>query len=469
MKKNMLKYIILLGTLLSILSCQKNPIEILPTKLASVSNLQNVVSGDTVTLTWNLPGGYDTLNVTVNNGSATIPLKMNATSFKYGVVETNKDYGFTVKIRDTRGNTSLGETTRFKREGAAPVQNVSGAQNDAGVLLTWAAPSQPVTKIQIKFGSQTVDAGPTATSYQFTNVPAGQYLISFITTNSANQISNTVFLPFKVGATTVAYLGVYSDSTALLANGDDDEVAAAKWLFQTYPTSRYISFNRVKNGVDLSQFRVIWWNYDVVTGHALPAIATDAAVVTKLTNYYKSGGNMIFSIYAMQYLWTLGRMANPYFTEFGDGSGFPNPDPWGVGVNISKKHDQSSHPLYKGITMTTQGDGRTTFPVIGPGWKENHNAMIIRIPEYYKLPNDSEEAYTKFNTDNNCEWLGMWDGIGDYFCAGLLELKPKGDFLGSAIYIGVGGIEWHQNDVVNPYQGNIQKLYKNAIDYLKTK
>ena len=34
---------------------------------------------------------------------------------------------------------------------------------------------------------------------------------------------------------------------------------------------------------------------------------------------------------------------------------------------------------------------------------------------------------------------------------------------------GVGGIEWHQNDVVNPYQGNVQKLYKNAIDYLKTK
>jgi len=66
-------------------------------------------------------------------------------------------------------------------------------------------------------------------------------------------------------------------------------------------------------------------------------------------------------------------------------------------------------------------------------------------------------------------WLGMWDGIGDYFMAGILEFQPKNDYQGSSLLIGIGGIEWNQNGTVNPYQSNIQQLYKNAIDYLKTK
>ena len=107
--------------------------------------------------------------------------------------------------------------------------------------------------------------------------------------------------------------------------------------------------------------------------------------------------------------------------------------------------------------------------VVGSGWKENHNAVIIRIPEFEGgLPNDSETAYTKFVNDNNAVWLGMWDGIGDYWMAGVLEFKPKDDFQGSGIFIGIGGIEWHQN-TGNAYQANIELMYKNAIDYLKTK
>lgn len=469
MKKNNLKYFILLGTILSLMSCQKNEIDVTPTKLASVSNLQYVITGDTVVLTWNLPAGYDTLNVTVNDGSATNQLKMNATSYKFGVVETNIPYGLTVKISDTKGNISLGETVRFTRDGAAPVKDPTAVQNDDGVLLSWTLPDKPVTKIHVVFGSYSLDLGPAVTSHQFPIMAAGSYLISIVTTNSEGKQSNSVFLPFKVGATAVAYLGVYSDSTTMLSVADDDEIAGAKWLFQNYAKSRYISFDQVKNGsVDLSQYRVIWWNYDVETGHTLPAIATDASVVSKMTKFYKDGGNLLLSVYAIQYFWTLGRMTDPYFMAFDDGIGGNNPDIWGIGVNIHQKHDQSGHPLYKGITMTTQGDGRITFPVIGAGWKENHNAVVVRIPEFYGMANDDENAYNRFVNDNNIAWLGMWDGIGDYWMCGVMEMKPKADFHGSGLFIGIGGIEFHQN-TGNPYQATIEKLYKNAIDYLKTK
>ena len=91
------------------------------------------------------------------------------------------------------------------------------------------------------------------------------------------------------------------------------------------------------------------------------------------------------------------------------------------------------------------------------------------MPAYYKLGNGDEMSYVKFTTDNNLKWLGVWDGIGDYYMCGVFELTPKDDFQGTSLNIGIGGIEWHVNDVTNPYQSNIEKMYKNAIDYLKTK
>lgn len=465
------RYILIAAIMVSLFACQKRDIIVSPAKIPAVLNLNYTLQGDSVLLTWTLPAGADSLYPTVNDSLSTTRLGLNATSFKYGIVQTNKQYMFTVKLLDTKGSSSLGQTVRFVRTGASPVKNVSGVQIDNNVLLSWTSPDLPVTKITIKFGTQTIDLPPGTTSYQFNNVPIGSYIITFVTTNSSNQVSNTVYLPFKVGATIVAYLGMYSDSTTLLTTGDDDEVAAAKWLFANYSRSRYISFTQVKNGsVDLSQFRVIWWNYDLVSGHNMPAIATDPTVVTNMTNYYKNGGNFLLNQYAIQYFWTMGRITNNYFMGFDEGPGGPNPDVWGIGVNVHQVHNQSTHPLYKGITMTTQSDGRVTFPVIGNGWKENHNAVIVRIPEFYGgLPNDNETAYSSFVNDNNAVWLGMWDGIGDYYMAGILELQPKNSFQGTGIFIGIGGIEWNQNNTVNPYQGNIQLLYKNAIDYLKTK
>ncbi len=464
-------YSILLGLAVLVMACQKNDIEVAPAQIAPVSNLQYNLTGDTVLLTWTLPQNTDLLTVTVNDGATTKELAANATSYKYGIVETNKEYVFTVKVKDNKGAISLGELAKFKREGAHPVKDVSAAQNDVGVLVTWTAPDSAVAKIRLTLGSQTAEVGPAETSYQFTNVAVGEYMITVVTTNSSNQASNTVHLPFKVGATTVAYLGIYSDSATLLATADDDEKGGAVWLFKTYPTSRYISFDQVKTGnVDLSQFRVIWWNYDVVGNSALPAIATDAAVVAKMTAYYKGGGNLLLNQHAARYFWTLGRMTADYPLVVGAGAGFANGDTWGIGVNIGKKHDQSGHPLYKGITLTTQSDGRKTFPIIGPGWREDHNMVIENIPGFLNLgPNDNEAAYNKFVTDNAVEWLGQWDGIGDYWMAGIMELKPKEDFQGSAFWIGIGGIEWNQNSGTNLYQATIEKLYKNAIDYLKTK
>lgn len=466
MKKYIKIYILLLILPFLVISCNDtNDYSAEAPKVPTVSNLQSTLVGDSVKLTWNLPAGFDTLIVTVKTNDGEVPLKNNATSFTYGVIQTNKDYGFTVKLRDTKGNISLGQTARVNRSGAQAVSNVSAVQNNTDVVLTWTVPTG-ITGITLRYGNNTINLAGTVSTYTISNAAVGKYTFSFVTNNSDNKPSNTVYFDFKVGSTIVAYLGVYADKSTLLSSGDDDEIAAANWLFTNYPTSVYISFDQIKAGtVDLSNYRVIWWNRDVPTGSALPAISLDAGVLAKLTKFHKDGGNFLFSTYAIQYLWSMGRMTTAYKMGIDNGSGSNNPDVWGVGVKIGI-HDQRSHPLYKDIAITTSNGG---FPVIGAGWKENHNCVLVEMPELYKLGNGDEMAYVKFTTENNLKWLGVWDGIGDYYMCGVFELTPKDDFQGSSINIGIGGIEWHVNDVVNPYQSNIEKMYKNAVDYLKTK
>ena len=466
MKKYIKLFLLLLVIPIWLVSCDdSNNYNAAEPIVPTVSNLQYTLKGDSVHLTWNLPTGFDTLIVTVKTNEGEVPLKNNATTYTFGIVQTNADYGFTVKLRDKKGNISLGQTVRLNRTGASPITNISAIQENTDVLLSWSVPIG-ISGITLKYGSTIVNLESTKTSYRVSNAAIGKYTFSFITYNSENKPSNTVYFDFKVGSTIVAYLGIYADKADLMANGDDDEIAAATWLFAKYPSSVYISFNQIKKGtVDLSQYRVIWWNRDVVSGSALPSTSTDAFVVNKLAQFYKEGGNFLFSTYAIQYLWNLGRMTNAYKMGIDTGAGGVNPDVWAIGVKIGS-HDQRSHPLFKDIAITTSNGG---FPVIGSGWKENHNCVLVEMAAYYNLGNGDELAYVKFTTDNNLKWLGVWDGIGDYFMCGVFELTPKDDFQGTSLNIGIGGIEWHVNDVVNPYQSNIEKMYKNAIDYLKTK
>lgn len=143
------------GLLLVLAACQKNDINVAPANIQPVSNLQYKITGDTALLTWNLPAGASGIVPTISDGSTTKTLAADATQYKFGVVETNKDYLFNIKLTDGKGNISLGEIVRFKREGAYPVQNLTAAQNDNGVLVSWTPPVGPVSKVTVRLGSQT--------------------------------------------------------------------------------------------------------------------------------------------------------------------------------------------------------------------------------------------------------------------------------------------------------------------------
>lgn len=264
-----------------------------------------------------------------------------------------------------------------------------------------------------------------------------------------------------------AFLGLGADRNSL---PDDDEQAAADWFFSKYPDAEYISWDQVSGGaVNIYQYRMIWWQYD--NSSQLPEQALHPEVVSLVSGYLKDGGNLFFSGHACKYFWTIGRIPSTFNMTIGDGGGFENPDTWTIGVNLPAA-DHRGHPLYKNIIFD-HADGFYTFPVIGPGWKEDHNHVMVEVARQYGYANNDLLAYASFVKDLNAEWLGVWGGIRDYFMAGVLELKPSAEIKGRAIYMGIGGFEWNQNaqgginpQGINLYQYNIEQVCKNAVDYL---
>lgn len=288
-------------------------------------------------------------------------------------------------------------------------------------------------------------------------------------------VNGDVYCKYMITVSEEFFVGFLGTSANASSIADDDEKAAAEWFLATYENGKYISFDDIKSGkVDVSKFRALWWYYD--SGRALPAIAEDATVLNAITNFYKNGGNLLLNTHACAYFWTLGRMTETFNMAIGDGTGGDNGDAWAIGVNIGGKHDMSTHPIYKGIPLTTDGGGFKSFPAIGPGWKEDHNYAILDVAAHYGFGNGDEAAYTAFTETNSLKWLGTWDWMHDYWMAGILELMPTATYKGKAIYIGIGGIEFKQNaqgeknpSGVNLYQSNINKLYQNSIDYLSIK
>jgi hypothetical protein len=477
MKLHIFKYTCLSVVLLAVASCINTEYGIQAPLVNAVSNLQYTQNGDSAKFTWTLPQTSSKLTAILQyNGSSITVNGNNPTSYTFGVVQTNVPYMFTVKLVDASGNMSLGQSVKFTRAGVNPVTNLQVSQDGSNsVLLTWVLPTETLSGITVKLGPNTVTLPGTATSYEFDNLALGSYLFGIVAT-AQSQISNTVYATCKVGPTVVAYLGTDADSLHI---SDHEQAAAAKWLFANYPAARYISFAQIQSGaVNLSQFDVVWWNYDIENGLTLPAIATNATVLASINSYFQNGGKLLCSCYAINYLWNLGRLPNDglhAIVENDSGNGGYNGDVWTVNIDIDGKQDNSTHPLFKGITTTTQGDGEKVFPVIGAGWKENHNCVLAGVPNFFGLPNNNDAAYSDFCNNYTAKWLAGWGGISDYFTAGIFELDPTSTYKGTALAIGIGGIEWDQLNatgtasMVNPYQANVISLYTNAISYLKSK
>ena len=275
----------------------------------------------------------------------------------------------------------------------------------------------------------------------------------------------------NVSAKKAGFLNVAASVSAIT---DDDEKAAAQWFTTTYGGD-YIPVSQIGT-IDLSQYSVIWIYADNENGNA---DAPDAiyAVAETLNDYYKAGGNLLLSIYANNLLYEFGRTDMWPNIVGGAGPGGANPDVWqlsptyGTWDPTKTVFDRSSDPLFAGLTTesVTRGNGNSydVFPLIGNGWKEDHNCFWSMDIKDAGLPNDDVAKLTTWESTHNVTALGSWGQVQDYFGAAIARWNPTTTYQGTCITIGVGAYEWNIKNGTNPYPANIERLTKNALDELK--
>lgn len=246
---------------------------------------------------------------------------------------------------------------------------------------------------------------------------------------------------------------------------EDDIAEAASWAQQTYGDDFiYIPFDQVTTEA-LSSVNVLFFFYDQVGSSDLPeSILSKKNVITR---FIVEGGKMLAGGMATGILPAIGRDESGLLTIRGNGEGFINDDTWGIDGGVNLQVDQRSHPIYtftEPVELLPEG----FFGIISGGFKEDHNNLW----DAASLLNPGHELgqFAEFERLFGGKVLAVWSGVGDECCPGIIEWMPTDRFLGTIIAIGVGGMEWNMNDGrTNLYAGNIRAIYRNSIDYLKTR
>ena len=132
-----------------------------------------------------------------------------------------------------------------------------------------------------------------------------------------------------------------------------------------------------------------------------------ADAIAALATYYKNGGNLFLSNHATQLVVPFGR------TErlpgiFADGEGGDGADIWTINANIGMEYDHRSHPAFAGM-VTSDQFSHETFPLIGPGQREDHNCMwdlnSYGFPGLYPNAGNVVKA---FEEENKATVLATW-------------------------------------------------------------
>ncbi|MFT4152720.1 DUF4960 domain-containing protein [Parafilimonas sp.] len=262
---------------------------------------------------------------------------------------------------------------------------------------------------------------------------------------------------------TVGFLSIASSASELT---NPDEKAAWEWLENNNPEAEFISFSDIESGsIDLSSFSVLWWHED--STQSLPAIATNATVLSSLKTYYADGGSFLLTTYAALYVESLGIVPSGYGPNnaFGDsrGSQWTSSDSWGISF-----YGHESHAAFDGLTLTSDESYATAY-LLGSGtYRLNHTTQWY-IPDWggYSTP---------------ANWRTLTGGIdlgsseGDEYHTSTItmaEFSRTSDH-GAAIVIGAGCYDWYAeadpsdatDQPANIYLSNIEKLTSNVLEYL---
>lgn len=500
MKKTI--YMALISGIVALSGCQNKDIEIVDPILSPVpaENFSGSLEGDDYVWTWPSQGDKGMQVQVLNNNLPILTEVVNGSSFTHRNVDTNIAYTYIFKVTDGT-NLSLGTICYYTRHGASQIQGISMSQIDNpdgsySAQVSWNETSDAST---INFSasngstviSKTLDGK--ANGYVIENVKDGEEWSVTVTAENNDGKSLPSYTSLLIGKTAVGFLSIYPDVETLISEGDDDEACAWLWLNAEYPAAQYIYFGDIASADDLEPYRVLFWlrdledvGEDVV--FTMPEVVQNATPA--ITEWYKNGGNLLLWSHATVYIADLGRVDGTMMRNndrnIATGVGGWNQDVWKMSVELNPgfrfKKDASSHPIFRGLDVeTTETTKLIAFK--GPGWTEDHNCLFFNWPSILTgLGNQDEACYNEIVNTFGIIPLGTWDSQIEWVSQLNVWEAQKGntEYNGTVICIGNGGCEFSMKNADgskdisaypknNPYQGNVLKLAKNSIEYLKTR
>ena len=459
--------------------------------LPTVTNLQASVANRVVTLSWNLPStslDIESLSLKVNNGN-TITLGNTTTTYSISGQPMEDEYLYTVKVNYKGGYVSEGQSTIA----VVPYEELANltsfkvvATEKRNVTFEWTLPNDPsITGVWIG-----LDGEANGTVFDIADYPTGATLGGLKTgvdlkfrgkvVYDKSYYSNGVVVNTALPAmeTRTGFLLLADSDTSL---PDDDEQAAANWFYDTYVDTDLGDFIPVATlaDIDFDEYGVIWIivdRRDLERGwQNLPANLVNDATIEALRAYSASGGSLYLSNMATQLTVPLGIVPeNMPVNTFASGAGGTGTDVWTINPHLGwdfqgtdNYYERADHAVYAGITMEDpNGYGYASVPLIGPGEREDHNSMWDINPYWGEAGSPGPNCVKWFENTTNSLVLATWGHVRDHCVAGMVEFLSNATH-GRCIANGFAAYEWNQNSGPNPYQGNIEKLTENILNYLK--
>ncbi|WP_348800024.1 DUF4960 domain-containing protein [Flavobacterium adhaerens] len=338
------------------------------------------------------------------------------------------------------------------------INGVSATINDVTKTITMTLPEgtnlkelQPI--IELTTG---VSISPASgTIIDFTNP------VVFAVIFNGESVDYTATVDVPSSDLVVAFLGTAATRSGIT---NMDEVTASNWLFENFPGAKYISFDNILSGADLSKVDVIWWHFDSATN--LPSVAYNPTVTDALKNFRTNGGNLLLTSFASQYVDALGivpsgKGPNNVFGDFPP-NGFVDGNSWGMSF---KGHE--NHPIFQGLI--TFEVGKANLLQSGT-FRLNHTAWWF-LPEWGGYINGEGWRNQTGGTNLASEsWDDNLDGrvtIAEF---------PNSATDKNVVVISMGAYDWYNEtnssgvpSQANEFITNIKALTKNSIKYLAGK
>ncbi|KIQ25469.1 hypothetical protein RT99_00715 [Flavobacterium sp. MEB061] len=335
------------------------------------------------------------------------------------------------------------------------VNGVAATVNDISKTITMTLPEgtnltalKPVIE-----ATEGVSISPASgTTVDFSNA------VTFVVTANGKSVNYTANVGVPVTGLVVAFLGTAATRAEIT---NIDEITAADWFFATFNGAKYISFNSIQNGADLSDVDVIWWHFDSAVN--LPSVAYNPAVTTALKNFRSNGGNLLLTSFASQYVDALGivpsgKGPNNVFGDFPP-NGFVDGNSWGMSFV-----GHENHPIFEGLI--TYETGKANLLQSGT-FRLNHTAWWF-LPEWGGYGNGEGWRNQTGGTNLASE---AWDNNLDGRVT-IAEFPNTGTDK-NVIVISMGAYDWYNEtnssgvpSQANEFIGNIKLLTQNSINYL---